>query len=108
MVAGAMLALIGIALAGLITLLIGVVVLGLGIARFWALRKPDYQVVLNASTTAGASRTVAGGLIGGRFGVGAANTNSLSQNFVIALSSKDGEFINRVIDALNEALVARG
>jgi len=32
----------------------------------------------------------------------------LVQNFTIALSSKDGEFISRVVGALNEALVARG
>ncbi len=115
MVFGAIVALIaaiillsGSIVSGVVGLLIGLVVLGMGIARFRALMKPDYQVVLNASTTASASTTGGGGLIGGSLAVGAATTRGSSQNFVIALSSKDEEFVRRVIGALNEALVARG
>ena len=93
---------------GVIGLLIGVAIMVPGLLRFRALSKPDHQVVLNASTTAGTSRTVGGGMLGDSFAVGAAVTGSTSQNFVIALSSKDGEFISRVVGALNEALVARG
>lgn len=113
MAVGAVLALIGIILlvantSGVVMLLIGAVIIGVGVFRFWALRNPEHQVVLNASTTASASTTGGGGLIGGSFAVGAATTRGSSQNFVIALSSKDEEFIRRVIGALNEALIARG
>ena len=95
--------------AGMAVLFIALLfALGPGLLRIRALSKPDHQVVLNASTTAGTSRTIGGGMLGGSFAVGAAVTGSTSQNFVIALSSKDGEFISRVVDALNEALVARG
>ena len=113
MAVGAVLALIGIILlvantSGIIMLLIGAVIIGVGVFRFWSLRNPEHQVVLNASTTASTSITGGGGLIGGSLAVGAATTRGSSQNFVIALSSRDEEFIRRVISALNEALIARG
>ena len=114
MLPGAIVALVSLILlltgevSAIIGLLIGVGVMVPGILRFRALSKPDHQVVLNASTTAGTSRTIGGGMLGDSFAVGAAITGSTSQNFVIALSSKDGEFISRVVDALNNALVARG
>ena len=113
MLLGAVLALIGLIpmvggeLSGVIAVILGVVMVGLGLRQYLRL-KPDHQVVLNASTTAGTSRTAGGGMVGSGFAVGAAVTGSTSQNFVIALSSKDGEFVNRVVEALNEALVARG
>ena len=111
---GAFLGLIGIILLAtgtvsrVIMLLIGAVTMGVGVFRFWALRNPEHQVVLNASTTASASTTGGGGLIGGSLAVGAATTRGSSQNFVVALSDKDEEFIRRVIGALKEALIARG
>ena len=49
---------------GVIGLLIGVGVMVAGLLRFRALSKPDHQVILNASTTAGTSRTVGGGMLG--------------------------------------------
>jgi len=113
MLLGAVMALIGLILmvggelSGIIAVIIGVVMVALGLRQYLRL-KPDHQVVLNASTTAGTSRTAGGGMVGSGFAVGGAVTGSTSQNFVIALSSKDGEFINRVVEALNEALVARG
>lgn len=100
--------LLSCSISGVVGLLIGAVIMGVGVFRFWALRKPDHQVVLNASTTASTSITVGGGMIGGSPAVGAATTRGSSQNFVIALSDKDGESIGRVVGALNEALVARG
>lgn len=114
MLPGAIVALVSLVLlltgevTAIIGLLIGAGVTVPGLLRFRALSKPDHQVVLNASTTAGASRTIGGGMLGDGFAVGAAVTGSTSQNFTIALSSKDGEFISRVVDALNNALVARG
>ena len=113
MLFGALMALIGLILvvggelSGIIAVILGVVMVALGLRRYLRL-KPDHQVVLNASTTAGTSRTVGGGMLGDSFAVGAAVTGSTSQNFTIALSSKDGEFVNRVVEALNEVLVARG
>ena len=113
MLFGAVLALIGIGvmagdgLSGIIVVILGVVIGVLGLRQYLRL-EPDYLVILNASTTAGTSRTVGGGMIGGSFAAGAAVTDSTSQNFTIALSSKDREFISRVVGALNEALVARG
>lgn len=115
MALGAFLGLIGVILLaagtgtviGLLGLLAGVVTFGQGIVRLRDL-KPYHQVILNASTTASASTTGGGGLIGGSLAVGAATTRGSSQNFVVALSSKDEEFIRRVIGALNEALIARG
>jgi len=113
MLLGAVLALIGLILmvggelSGVIAVILGVVSAGVGLRRYLRL-KPDHQVILNASTTAGTSRTAGGGMVGSGFAVGAAVTGSTSQNFTIALSSKDGEFISRVVGALNEALVARG
>jgi hypothetical protein len=64
-------------------------------------------MVMNASTTTSSSRTV-GAMLGAMFGVGAAVTSTSGQNFTIALSDNDGEFISRVIDARNQALTAGG
>ena len=113
MLFGAVIALIGLGVfltgndSSIIGSLLGVVMVAWGLRQYLRL-KPDHQVILNASTTAGTSRTTGGGMVGGSFAVGAAVTGSISQNFVVALSSKDGEFISRVVDALNEALVTRG
>ena len=92
---------------GIVLMLIGLGAIALGVVWFRALT-PYHRVVLNASTTTSSSRTVGGGLLGGGLGAGVAITNTAGQDFVMALSSKDGEFISRVIDALNNALVARG
>ena len=63
------------------------------------------HITISNSTT---SRTGGAGVVGGNFAVGGAVTNTSGQNFTLALSSKDREFISRVIDALNNALAARG
>jgi hypothetical protein len=93
-------------IGGIVMLLIGLAAAVLGVVWFRGL-KPDHLVVLNASTTTSTSRTV-GAIMGTGLGVGGAVTSTSGQNFVTALSSKDGEFVTRVVAALNNALVARG
>jgi hypothetical protein len=89
---------------GIVMLLMGLAIAVLGAVWFRS-KKPDYQVVLNASTTTSTSRTA---LLGTGIGVGGAVTSTSGQNFTIAFSSKNREFVARIVNALNNALVARG